>query len=471
VAALVGRRKPGRAGQAFVDSVRNTPVTPGAETDVDAGSNGDIESVAEGENGSSTGRATAGALTIGEADVDALVAVRPADVAPAAELAFCRNVFVPLTTACRYTCSYCTYYDDPGEATLMAPESVRDLCRDGARAGCTEALFTFGDKPDARYDGIHRRLADWGHDSILSYLREACEIALDEGLLPHSNPGDLTREEMASVAPVNASMGVMLETTADVPAHSGPQRKSPAQRLGTIETAGRLRVPFTTGILVGIGESRRDRAHSLLCIRTLHERYGHVQEVIVQPVVPNERWRASGPDTEAFRHAVAMARYCLPEDVSVQVPPNLAPVERVLDCGVDDLGGVSPVTDDHINPDYAWPALRELEDFAETAGVPLRERLPVYERFLPDGVGRWGGDQRSNGERGSGERSGNEREDDARTADRPAVDRPTDDRRSDDAEASAGNGWVSERIARAIDAENEAGKRYRAVLAGASLHG
>jgi FO synthase subunit 1 len=388
-----------------------------------------------GEEPPSERRATVPDLApIEGSEVETLLSVSPADVSPAPALSFCRNVFVPLTTACRYTCSYCTYYDDPGEATLMRPASVRELLRTGARAGCTEALFTFGDKPDARYEAIHAQLAEWGHDSILSYLHEVCEMALDEGLLPHSNPGDLSYREMAALADVNASMGVMLETTADVPAHSGPRQKTPAQRLRTIESAGRLEVPFTTGILVGIGESRRDRAHSLACIRALQERYGHIQEVLVQPVVPNERWQAPGPDAETLRDAVAMARFRLPEAVSIQVPPNLAPVEAVLDCGVDDLGGISPVTDDHINPEYAWPALRELEDLAETAGVPLRERLPVYERFLPDGIGN----------RAS--------KDDADTA-----------------EASSGNEWVSERVARVIDADDAAGERYRRVIPGESL--
>jgi FO synthase subunit 1 len=343
--------------------------------------------------------------------VDDLLAVGPAAVAPADELTFARNVFVPLTTACRYTCTYCTYYDVPGEATLLSPEEVRDICERGADAGCTEALFTFGDDPDDRYTAIHDQLAEWGHDSIHSYLREACEIALDAGLLPHANPGDQTREQMAHVAELNASMGVMLETTADVQAHGGPRAKSPGQRLHTIRTAGELSVPFTTGILVGIGETPRDRAESLLAIRELHERYGHIQEVIVQPVSPNERWTDPGPALEILRDTTAMTRACLPTEVSVQSPPNLAPVRDLLDCGVDDLGGVSPVTDDHINPDYAWPALRELESIATDAGVPLRERLPVYERFLEE------------------------------------------------------PGWVSERVQRAIDADTDAGMRYRSVLA------
>ncbi|UPV75156.1 7,8-didemethyl-8-hydroxy-5-deazariboflavin synthase subunit CofG [Halorussus limi] len=357
-------------------------------------------------------------ITFDETEVRRLLDVGPDDVEPADELTFAKNVFVPLTTACRYTCTYCTYFDPPGEASLLSPEEVRDIVRTGADAGCTEALFTFGDDPDDRYDRIHAQLDEWGHDSIHAYLREVCEIALEEGLLPHSNPGDQTREQMETVADVNASMGVMLETTADVGAHAGPRVKNPGQRLNTIRTAGELGVPFTTGLLVGIGEEWRDRAESLLAVRELHERYGHVQEVIVQNVVPNERSNYERPSVETMRRVVAMARDCLPDEVSVQVPPNLSPTRDLLDCGVDDLGGVSPVTDDHINPEYEWPALRELEDIADEAGVPLHERLPVYRRYLPEEFG--------------GEADGNE--------------------------------WVSETIQRAMAADDEAGERYRETL-------
>ncbi|SDY51694.1 7,8-didemethyl-8-hydroxy-5-deazariboflavin synthase subunit CofG [Halopenitus persicus] len=322
--------------------------------------------------------------------VDSLLAVTPADVEPAAELTFSRNVFLPLTTACRYTCTYCTYYDVPGEASLLTPGEIREQCRIGADAGCTEALFTFGDDPDDRYAAIHDQLAEWGHDSILEYLREACTIALEEGLLPHSNPGDLTEAGFETVRDVNASMGVMLETTADVDAHAGGRRKTPGQRLNTIRAAGRLGVPFTTGILVGIGEDWRDRAESLLAIRELHERYGHIQEVIVQNVVPNERSDFERPSVETMRRTVAMAREALPAAVSVQVPPNLTPAAELVDCGIDDLGGVSPVTEDYINPAYAWPGLEELRAVADAGGMALHERLPTHDRYLPDGIRRSG---------------------------------------------------------------------------------
>jgi len=369
-------------------------------------------------------------VSVDEAAVDALLSVTPPDVAAPDELTFSRNVFLPLTTACRYTCSYCTYYDVPGEATLMEPEAIRSVLQTGAEAGCTEALFTFGDKPDDRYTAIHDQLDSWGYASIVDYLYAACEIALDEGLLPHSNPGDLTQPEFRRLREVNSSMGVMLETTADVGAHAGSRRKTPGQRLNTIRAAGREAVPFTTGLLVGIGESWRDRAESLLAIAALHERYGHIQEVIVQNVVPNERSPFDQPSVETMRRVVAMARVALPESVSVQVPPNLSPTRELIDCGVDDLGGVSPVTDDYINPDYAWPALNELREIAADSGLDLYERLPVYDRYLPDSVRREGVD--------------------------PA-------RRPPQEAGGEGNEWLSTRIMDGLAEPSAAGRRYRRV--------
>jgi FO synthase subunit 1 len=214
----------------------------------------------------------------------------------------------------------------------------------------------------------------------------------------------------------------MLETTADVAAHAGSRRKTPGQRLNTIRAAGEVGVPFTTGILVGIGETERDRAESLLAIAELHDRYDHVQEVIVQNVVPNERSDFERPDVATMRRTVAMARAALPPEVSVQVPPNLSPSRELLDCGVDDLGGVSPVTKDYINPEYEWPALRELRAIADGAGVPLHERLPVYGRYLPAAIRRDG-----------------------------FVGRP------------AAGEWLPDRVRAAIAADDVDGERYRGV--------
>lgn len=309
----------------------------------------------------------------------------PEDVPQYSVLSFARNVFLPLTTACRYTCSYCTYFDVPGQATLMSSEEIQSVLKKGKKAGCQEALFTFGDKPDDRYEKIYNELSEFGYESILDYLYDACEMALEAGLLPHSNPGDLTYQELRRLKDVNASMGVMLETTADVDAHSGLRQKSPRRRLKTLENAGELKVPFTSGILVGIGESWEDRAHSLLCFKRLHKEYGHLQEIIIQNVVPNKRSPFEKPSLETMRKTVAMARYALPDDVHVQVPPNLSPVEDLLDCGIGDLGGISPVTDDYINPDFKWPELKELKQLEGQYDVQLVERGPLYDSFKEDG--------------------------------------------------------------------------------------
>ncbi|MEA1931712.1 MAG: 7,8-didemethyl-8-hydroxy-5-deazariboflavin synthase subunit CofG [Euryarchaeota archaeon] len=369
-------------------------------------------------------------VSVDEAAVDALLSVTPRDVAAPDELTFSRNVFLPLTTACRYTCGYCTYYDVPGEATLMEPEAIRSVLQTGADAGCTEALFTFGDKPDDRYTAIHDQLDSWGYDSIVDYLYAACEMAIEEGLLPHSNPGDLTQSEFRQLREVNSSMGVMLETTADVDAHAGTRRKTPGQRLNTIRAAGREGVPFTTGLLVGIGESWRDRAESLLAIAEFHERYGHIQEVIVQNVVPNERSSFDQPSVETMRRVVAMARVALPQSVSVQVPPNLSPTRELIGCGVDDLGGVSPVTDDYINPDYAWPALDELREIAADSGLDLYERLPVYDHYLPESI----------------------RREEVDPAGRPP-----------ESAGGEADGWLSRRIEGALTEQSAAGQGYRRV--------
>lgn len=324
-------------------------------------------------------------IEFSEKDIRDIISVEPGDIEIANELTYVKNVFIPLTTACRYTCTYCTYFDPPGKASLLGPEEVKNIIEMGMKFGCTEALFTFGDDPDDRYIEIYRKLKELGHESMHTYLREMCEMSLKEGMLPHSNPGDQTMDQMEEVAKLNASMGVMLETTAKVKAHSGPRKKTPEQRLGTLKIAGELKIPFTTGILVGIGESERDRVESLLAIREINDMYGHIQEVIIQPVVNNSRWRGGTPLLEEMRRVVRMARYCLPSEISVQVPPNIASVKKFIDCGIDDLGGISPITIDHINPDYSWPELQGLESMADEMGIKLKERLPIYNRFWEEG--------------------------------------------------------------------------------------
>jgi len=326
--------------------------------------------------------------TAGYADpdeVDALLGVTPDETDAPDEVTFARNVFLPLSTACVNACDYCAFYDEPGDASLMTPDDVRETLERGARAGCTEALFSFGTRAET-YPAIHDELGARGYDDTLDYLYDCCAEALDTGLLPHTNAGVMTRDEIERLSEVNASMGLMLETTADVEAHEGHATKEPERRLRAIRDAGRAGVPYTTGILVGIGETERDRAESLLAIRDAHREFGHVQEVIVQNVVPNERSDFARPSNETVRKTVAMARAALPDDVEVQVPPNLSrSLPSLVRAGAGDLGGVSPLTDDYINPEYDWPAVERLRDVAEEAGAELDERLPVYPRYVRDG--------------------------------------------------------------------------------------
>jgi FO synthase subunit 1 len=318
-------------------------------------------------------------------EVDDLLSVKPEDTDAPNEVTFARNVFLPLSTACVNSCDYCAFYDKPGEASLMTPQEVRETLKRGARAGCTEALFSFGTRAET-YPAVQEELDSMGYDDTLDYLYDCCLEALELGVLPHTNAGVMTRDELERLSEVNASMGLMLETTATVEAHEGYATKKPERRLRAIRDAGRAGVPYTTGILVGIGETRRDRAESLLAIRDIHREYGHIQEVIVQNVVPNERSDFSRPSLETVRETVAMARSALPDEVEVQVPPNLSRgLSSLVRAGAGDLGGVSPLTDDYINPDYDWPAVKRLRAVAEEAEAELSERLPVYPRYVEDG--------------------------------------------------------------------------------------
>lgn len=295
-------------------------------------------------------------------------------------ITFSKNVFIPVTNICRNKCHYCGFRRDPdnAEAYLMAPNQVDALLKRGVSSRCTEALFTFGE-PD---ESIHEALAGIGYPNFVEYVAGLCKMAIAHGLLPHTNAGTLSYDDFKALKPLNASMGLMLETIASVAAHRDGPSKSPRARLKVIEDAGRLRIPFTTGILVGIGESREDRIKSLMAIRELHLRYGHIQEVIIQPFVPKPNtsmFDHKPPSTEEMQEIIAIARRTLPLEVEIQVPPNLMPPHLSVPYGVSDLGGISPVTIDYINPDNEWPALEALN-----ARTRLRERLPVYPRFVLD---------------------------------------------------------------------------------------
>ncbi len=295
---------------------------------------------------------------------------------------FSRNVFIPLTTVCRNRCDYCGFRMPVREGCILPPGEVERILRHGAATGCTEALFTFGERPEAE-PGFAAMLSALGYGAILEYCREMCRLAIRLGLLPHTNAGLLSYGEMEKLREVNASMGLMLETVAGVPAHRNSPGKMPGERIRMMEDAGRLRIPFTTGILVGIGETMGDREESLMAIRDLHRRYGHIQEVIIQNLCPKEgtpmaRWPAVS--TEEMCITIRIARDILPPGVAVQVPPNLADAPALIPCGVDDLGGISPVTPDYINPEHPWPGIEELRGVAEDA--VLEERLCIYPGFI-----------------------------------------------------------------------------------------
>src|SRR5687768_10476671 len=301
------------------------------------------------------------------------------------------KVFIPLTTLCRDVCGYCTFARPPrrGERAYLSADEVLAIARAGAAAGCTEALFTLGDKPELRYKVAREELAELGCETTLEYLGRVAKLVLEEtGLLPHLNPGVMSREELVALRPVSASMGIMLETVSErLSAKGGPHwaspDKVPARRLETIDLAGELRIPFTSGILIGIGETRAERLQALEALRELHERHGHLQEVIVQNLraQPGTRMAAHPePSLDGQRWTTAAAWLLLPDAVAVQAPPNLAYEDfpRLLDAGIDDWGGVSPVTIDHVNPEAPWPDRDRLAEATRLRGLELAARLPVY---------------------------------------------------------------------------------------------
>jgi len=301
------------------------------------------------------------------------------------------KVFVPLTKLCRDVCHYCTFARPPrrGERAYMTIDEVLEVARAGAAAGCREGLFTLGDKPELRYRAAREELASLGCATTVDYLERAASAVLEEtGLLPHLNPGVLSRAELERLARVSASMGLMLETAAvRLSARGGPHfgspDKLPARRLETIAWAGELGIPFTTGILIGIGETRKERIEALEAIAELQRRYGHVQEVIVQNfrAKPGTKM-ASAPEPSLEEHlwSIAVARLVLPGEVHVQAPPNLAGDDfpLLLDAGIDDWGGVSPVTIDHVNPEAPWPEIERLRAATRSRGLELAARLAVY---------------------------------------------------------------------------------------------
>jgi FO synthase len=308
-------------------------------------------------------------------------------------ITYSRKVFLPLTNLCRDYCGYCTFRRDPGQpgAHTMAPDEVMEVVRAGERVGCTEALFSLGDKPELLFPEMRDSLRRFGYKSTLHYLEAMCEKVLRESsLLPHPNPGLMSAEWLERLSRVAPSMGLMLETTsmrllAKDAAHDHAPDKEPAKRLRVIEDAGRRKIPFTTGILIGIGETLEERVDALVAIRALHERYGHIQEVIVQNFrakseTPMAHWPE--PDRGEMLRTLAVSRLLMP-NMNIQAPPNLSDPHYadLLDGGINDWGGVSPLTPDFINPEKPWPHLEELRQRTEAKGFELRQRLPVYPEF------------------------------------------------------------------------------------------
>jgi 7,8-didemethyl-8-hydroxy-5-deazariboflavin synthase CofG subunit len=353
-------------------------------------------------------RAIAGArLSLADATslIDCSDADLPAVMAASAELrdrakgrtvTYSRKVFLPVTNLCRDRCTYCTFRKDPGDpgAWTMMPDEIAEWSRRGAELGCKEALMCLGDKPEVAFKEYRATLESLGVRTTIEYVGRACEIALEVGLLPHTNAGLMTTEEMRKLRPLNASMGLMLESIsprlrARGGVHQAAPDKDPALRMKMIEEAGALKIPFTTGILLGIGETIPERAESLIAIRDSNELHGHIQEVIIQNFrAKPEIAMADAPEPDAYdmARAIATARLVLGAKMNVQAPPNLSPrqIELFLDAGINDWGGISPLSKDYVNPEAPWPHIERLGERCARAGFELKERLAIYPEYIND---------------------------------------------------------------------------------------
>jgi 7,8-didemethyl-8-hydroxy-5-deazariboflavin synthase CofG subunit len=307
---------------------------------------------------------------------------------------YSRKIFLPITNLCRDRCSYCTFRKDPNDpdAWTMSPAEIDDVLIRGNAQGCKEALMCLGDKPEAAFPQYRETLNQYGHRSTAEYVARACEMAIDRGFLPHTNAGVLSRDEMQMLKPVNVSLGLMLENVSPrlsqkgMPHFSAPD-KHPSVRLQMIREAGELSIAFTTGILIGIGETLEERVDSLIAIRDLHEQYGHIQEVIIQNFRAKPDTRMAGfaePDSIDIAKTVAVARLLLGGKMNIQAPPNLNPHDHqlLLRAGINDWGGISPVTRDYVNPEAAWPHIDKLAETCREAGFTLRERLAIYDEYI-----------------------------------------------------------------------------------------
>jgi FO synthase len=375
-------------------TILSTPNTKSLTTRPDQGAVG--HALALGESGGLLTREDAIAL-IEHAQTAALLEAASSlrNRVKGCTISYSRKAFIPLTTLCRDRCGYCTFRRDPGElgGRYMTPEDVIAAAEAAQRAGCHELLFSLGDQPEAAFPEAREFLRAQGFERTLEYLAAMTRLALEKtGLLPHANPGLMSAADLVELKTSNASLGLMLENSSPRLmgrglAHWQAPDKAPRKRLRTIADAGRLKIPFTTGILIGIGESREERVDSLLAIRELHARHGHIQEVIVQNFRAKPATRMAAhpePDMDEMLRTVAVARLVLGGDMNLQAPPNLSAHDypRLLEAGINDWGGISPVTPDFINPEAAWPHIATLGERTANAGFHLRPRLAIYPEFI-----------------------------------------------------------------------------------------
>ncbi len=310
-------------------------------------------------------------------------------------LTYSRNYFIPLTNMCRNDCSYCGFRVVPSDpyAHIYSPEEIIEELKWANFHKCKEVLITFGEKPESKYPEFIERLRKFGdYNSLHEYHLDVCKIILEQGFLPHSNSGLLTNDELKDLKEVNASMGLMLESSSErLCEKGGPHEKSPSKhpkkRLEMIENAGKLKIPFTTGILIGIGETFTERIESLLSIQEIHEKYGHIQEIIIQNCLPYEGTRMWGKKPISIKDILKViycARLIFRDTLSIQVPPNLnlSNIDKLLFSGINDLGGISPITKDAINPNSEWPEISELKEYCKEKGLKLKERLAVYPKYM-----------------------------------------------------------------------------------------
>ncbi|MDE1763243.1 MAG: 7,8-didemethyl-8-hydroxy-5-deazariboflavin synthase CofG [Thaumarchaeota archaeon] len=306
---------------------------------------------------------------------------------------YSRKVFFNLVNLCRDTCSYCTYKAEPGESKLsmMSKQDISDLASIGRKYRCTEALFVTGERPEQKYDEARAWLAENGFSSTAEYLVHASEVALNAGIFPHTNAGNLTKSEMNQLKKTNVSLGVMLENSSERLAgknmpHEFAPSKNPRARIHVLENAGSLSIPMTTGLLIGIGESPFELIDSIFTLKSIHQRYGHIQEIILQNFQPKPDTMmrdVPGPEEKYFKILVALTRLVMPE-MNIQIPPNLSPnsYSVFLQAGINDWGGISPITPDYVNPEFSWPSIDTVQENCRNAGFDLRARFPVYPEFF-----------------------------------------------------------------------------------------